>query len=263
MRTAAPVLLAVACLVGGQASAEPAKTTKPTKAEKAPKFDPKAERVLRDMSEFLSRQKAFEVEVEGTTDVIMENGQKVQFNREARVSVERPNKVRVDRKGDLVDAQIYFDGKNITVYAKNANAYAQRPAPPTIDATVSELYDKFDMDLGPGDLLAENPAKTLTEDAISGKYLGASTIDGVATAHLAVRGNEVDWELWVEQGSRPLPRKYVITSKKMEGWPQFSVTLSNWKLVADLPDDTFTFHPPKDAQKIDFVDQVKKQKGKK
>ncbi|MGZ3422372.1 MAG: DUF2092 domain-containing protein [Polyangiales bacterium] len=67
----------------------------------------------------------------------------------------------------------------------------------------------------------------------------------------------MDWELWVEEGSRPLPRKYVITSKKIEGSPKYSVTLSHWKLVADLPDETFTFTPPKDARKIDFVDQVK------
>lgn len=98
------------------------------------------------------------------------------------------------------------------------------------------------------------------------EHLGRSVIDGVATHHLAMQGNEVDWELWVEEGSRPLPRKYVITSKKMEGWPQYSVTLSNWKLVGDLSDDTFTFKPPGDAQKIEFLDQIqttKKPKGKK
>ena len=261
MRTGAPLLLVGACLVGGQASAETAAKTKAT----APKLEPKAERVLHDMSEFLSRQKAFEVEADGTTDVIMEKGQKIELNREARVSIERPSKIRVDRKGELADAQIFYDGKTLTVYARNANAYAQRPAPPTIDATVEELYDKLDMDLGPGDLLSANPEKTLTEDAVSGKYIGKTVIDDVPTHHLAVQGREVDWQLWVEDGPRPLPRKYVITSKKMEGSPQYSVTLSNWKLVGDLPDETFTFQPPKDAQKIEFIDQVKakKLKGKK
>ena len=269
MRIAAPALLIGACLVGGRASAEQAKTAKPTKTAKM-QMEPKAQRVLHEMSDFMSRQKAFEVEVAGTTDALLGNGQKVQFNRNGRVSIKRPNKLRVDRKGDLVDAQIFYDGKTLTVYARNSNRYAQRPAPPTIEATVSELYDKFDMDLGPGDLLSEHPEKTLTEDALSGKFLGTSTIDGVNTNHIAVRGNEVDWELWVEDGARPLPRKYVITSKTMEqspqyAVPQYAVTLSNWKLVADLPDDTFTFNPPKDAQKIDFVDQVKakKPKGKK
>jgi hypothetical protein len=260
MRTA-PVLLVAACLftggLGGRASAERAKNTTAPNVERAPKVDPEAERVLHDMSEFLSQQKAFEVEADGSTDVVLENKQKVETNREAHIYVERPNKVRVDRKGDLADAQIFYDGKTVTIYAKSSNAYAQRPAPPTIDATVDELYDKLDMDLGPGDLLSENPEKTLMEDVVSGKYLGRSVIDDVPTHHLAMRGHEIDWELWVEEGSRPLPRKYVITSKKVEGSPQYAVTMSNWKLVADLPDDTFTFTPPEDARKIDFVDQVK------
>lgn len=257
MRMRAPILLTVACLVGGQANAEEAKSPKPPSAQKASKIDPKAKEVLHDMSEFLSRQKAFEVDVKGSTDVVLEKGQKVQFNRAGHIWVERPNKIRSDRKGDLADAQIYYDGKTLTVYVRNAKAYAQRPVPATIDATLSELYDKLDMDLGPGDLLSSNPEKTLMEDATSGKYLGSSVIDDVKTHHIAVQGNEVDWELWIEDGQQPLPRKYVITSKKMESAPQYSVSLSNWKVTADLPDETFTFEPPKDAQKISFIDQVK------
>src|SRR3954465_14422440 len=107
MRTA-PLLLVAACLftggLGEQASGETAKTTNAPSAEKAPKVDPEAARVLHDMSDFLSRQKAFEVEVDASTDVVLEDKQKVQTNRHAHIYLERPNKVRVDRKGDLADA---------------------------------------------------------------------------------------------------------------------------------------------------------------
>ncbi len=257
MHKRAPILLALACLLGGRAYAEPTKSQATPTAAKTTKFEPRAQQVLHDMSVFLAQQKAFEVDVEGSTDVVMENKQKVQLNREGHVWVERPNKVRVDRKGDLADAQVYYDGKMFTVFARNANAYAQRAVPATIDATVSELYDKVDMDLGPGDLLSASPEKTLTEDAVAGKYIGPSFIDDVKTHHIAFQGAEVDWELWVEDGNRPLPRKYVITSKKMESAPQYSVRLSNWKLVGDIPDQTFSFQPPKDAQSIKFIDEIK------
>ncbi|MGZ3418889.1 MAG: DUF2092 domain-containing protein [Polyangiales bacterium] len=256
-------MLAVACFVGGQANAEQPKQNAAAPKAAAPKIEPKAQQVLHDMSEFMSKQRAFEVEVDGSSDAFLENGQKVQLNRESFISVERPNKVRADRKGERADAQIFYDGKTLTVYSRDKNVYAQRPAPPTIDATVSELYDKFDMDLGPGDLLSANPEKTLTEDAVSGQFIGRTVIDDVPTNHIAMKGHEVDWELWVEDGARPLPRKYVITSKKIEGSPQYSVTLSHWKFVADLPDETFMFQPPKDAKKIDFADQVKTRLKKK
>lgn len=247
MRIGTCVLMLGACLVCGHASAEQAKEAN------APKIDPKAQEVLRDMSTFMAKQKAFRVEVDGTTDVIQEDGQKVQTNSESDIWLERPNKLHAERKGDVSDAQIFYDGKTFTVHSRKDNVYAQKPAPPTLDQTIPMVQDKLDVQVGAGDLLFSDPAKALTEDAVSGKYLGRSVIDGVPTHHLAFRGNQVDWELWVEEGKRPLPRRYVITSKDMQGAPQHSATMSNWKLASDLPDETFRFDPPKGARKIEFV----------
>ena len=246
MRVGRPALTVFACLVCGSASAQPAKQAE------APKFDPEAQRILRDMSEFLSRQKAFEVEVDSTTDVVRDDGQKVEMNNESKVSVERPDKVRILRSGDR-PAQLFYDGRTFTVSLREPNVYAQEKAPPPIDQTVVEVQDKLGVDIGAGDLLMSDPARTLTEDSVSGRYLGRSLIDGVPTHHLAFRGKTVDWELWVEQGDRPLPRRYVITTKDVPAAPQHSVTLSNWQLLSDLPDAKFVFEPPKDARKIDFV----------
>jgi hypothetical protein len=258
--TAAVTLVALATVIGGRANADTAPSQKATTTQKTMKVEPKAQQTLHAMSEFMAKQKAFEVDVKGSTEVIDEKGQKVQFKREGHVWVERPNKVRSDRKGELVDAQIFYDGKTLTVFAKNANAYAQRPAPATIDATVSELYDKVDLELGPGDILSANAEKTLMEEVTSGRVVESVEVEGVKTTHIAAQGAEVDWDLWIAEGDKPLPHKYVITSKKVEGAPQYAVTLTNWKLVNDIDDATFKFEPPKDAKKISFLDQIKTKK---
>jgi hypothetical protein len=39
----------------------------------------------------------------------------------------------------------------------------------------------------------------------------------------------------------------------MTGAPQFTVVIKSWNLSPKLTDDMFTFVPPKDAQKIDFI----------
>jgi hypothetical protein len=80
-----------------------------------------------------------------------------------------------------------------------------------------------------------------------------SVVGGVKCHHLAFRGNEVDWQIWIEEGDKPLPKKFIVTSKWMTGAPQFTVTIKSWNLSPKLTDDMFTFVPPKGAQKIDFI----------
>jgi hypothetical protein len=63
----------------------------------------------------------------------------------------------------------------------------------------------------------------------------------------------VDWQIWIEDGDKPLPKKFVITTKLMTGAPQFTVSIKSWNLSPKLKEDMFTFVPPKDAQRIDFV----------
>ena len=68
--------------------------------------------------------------------------------------------------------------------------------------------------------------------------------------HLAFRGQDTDWQIWVEVGDRPIPRKYVITSKGIAAAPQYTLVIRDWK--TDEPNaNAFVFAPPKDAKKIE------------
>ena len=57
--------------------------------------------------------------------------------------------------------------------------------------------------------------------------------------HLAFRTAKVDWQIWIEDGRAPLPRKLVITYKLVPGAPVFRLELSDWDVSARLPDATF------------------------
>ena len=104
-----------------------------------------------------------------------------------------------------------------------------------------------------GDLIYSNAYEALTEDVVSGSYVSLSIVDGIRCHHLAFRGNEVDWQIWIDDGDKPLPRKFIITSKWMTGAPQYTVLVKSWNLSPELTDDYFTFAPPKGAEKIDFI----------
>ncbi|MFP2910424.1 DUF2092 domain-containing protein [Pyxidicoccus sp. 3LFB2] len=220
----------------------------------AARVDPRADRILRQMSDFLAAQREFTVNTEGTLDVVLDSGQKVQSHRAGDVRMQRPNRLRVDREGDLAGIQLYYDGRQFTLYGERTNAYATTPAPPTLDATIDVASEQLGLELPGADLLFSNPYAALSEDVHCGTYLGKSVVDGVPVHHLAFRNRDgVDWELWVEDGPRPLPRKYVITTRDLPGSPQYSVNLSGWNLAPGLTQEQFRFIPPPEAMRVSFL----------
>ncbi len=61
---------------------------------------------------------------------------------------------------------------------------------------------------------------------------------------------EVDWQLWVEIGARPIPRKYVITSKSVTGAPQYTLRIKEWQSDAPASAEVFMFQPPQGAKQV-------------
>ena len=90
----------------------------------------------------------------------------------------------------------------------------------------------------------------MMEDVIDAKHIGRGVIGGIECEHLAFRTPRVDWQLWVELGDRPIPRKYVITSKTIAGAPQYTIQIKDWRTDAQVSADAFSFTPPQNATKV-------------
>ena len=91
-------------------------------------------------------------------------------------------------------------------------------------------------------------------DVVDVKDLGSGVIGGVECDHLAFRTTEVDWQIWIAQGDRPYPCRYVITTKHVAQAPQYSVQIRDWKTGGDVAADDFGFKNPTNAQKIAVAD---------
>jgi hypothetical protein len=75
-------------------------------------------------------------------------------------------------------------------------------------------------------------------------------IDGRECEHLAFRNFDTDWQLWVEVGDRPIPRKMVITSKTINNAPQYTLRVKEWRTDIEPDPDAFAFAPPPGAEKL-------------
>ena len=111
------------------------------------------------------------------------------------------------------------------------------------------------------ELLSSQVAKTLQEHVRAATYVEPSQIAGVPCDHLALRGDQVDLQLWVAQGNQPLPRRLVITYTRANGQPQFWAQFSEWNLAPEVPDTLFVFTPPAEAAKIAFAPRQRMQPG--
>jgi hypothetical protein len=83
------------------------------------------------------------------------------------------------------------------------------------------------------------------------KDLGSGVIGGKECDHLAARSEEVDWQIWIAQGERPYPCRYVITTKKVAQAPQYSVQIRDWKTGSEVVADDFSFKNATSANKVD------------
>jgi len=218
-----------------------------------PDVQPKAYQILRKMSEYMDGLEQFSAQAENALDALLVSGEKLQYNNPVVFSVKRPNKMRADRKGDNFNQALYYNGSTLTLYQREKNCYATVPAPATIEGMLEFARQSLDLYAPAGDLLYKNAYNLLLEDVSSGYYVGSGIVDGTRCHHLAFRAKEVDWQIWIEEGDKPLPKRFIITSKWMTGAPQCIVTLKNWNLSPQLKDENFNFLPSKDMEKIDFI----------
>jgi hypothetical protein len=211
-----------------------------------------AEKILKEMSSYVASQKVISVTFDSDIEVITPDLQKIQFASSGQLSLSRPNKLRATRTGGYADIELVFDGKTATVFGKNINAFAQIDAPGSIDQLIDRLRNQSSLELPGADLLLSNAYDVLMSEVINAKHIGQGVIDGVECEHLAFRNLDTDWQVWVEIGPRPIPRKYVITSKAVTGGPQYTLRIKEWKTDAQLGADAFAFKPSAGAKKVGF-----------
>jgi hypothetical protein len=211
--------------------------------------DPDAQSVLAAMSNYLGGLRSFSFEYSAADEVVTTDGQKLQFLHSGEMTVQRPDKLHATRRGAAGTAEIFLDGRGLTLFGKNADGYLQLDAS-NIDAAV-EAVRKFGFDAPGADLLVSAPLDGSTADMTSGSHIGMTFIDGVEVHQLAFRGAEVDWQLWVTAGDKPLPVRYVVTTKSIGSGPQYTLQMRGWNIAPQVDAARFAFAPPQGARKLD------------
>ncbi|MCK9375005.1 MAG: DUF2092 domain-containing protein [Syntrophobacterales bacterium] len=237
--------------MAGWAGAAPPEPETKKALESPPPPEPK--KILRDMTDYLKSMGQFSFRAEVTDDQVYRGGGQLQYGQNLEVYVRRPDKLRINGKGDLENQDLFYDGMTLTLYNKDKNLYAIAPMPPTIEAALTKAHQEFDLDVALADLVCGDAYELMTKNVGRTLYVGLSEVRGMPCHHLAFDQGDQQFQVWVEAGTKPLPRKLLITQIKLLGGPQWTAYLSDWNFSPTLPDNLFTFVPPAGAHRIEFL----------
>jgi hypothetical protein len=235
-----------------QAAAPKAVPTPVATPAPPPPLEPAALERMKAMSDLLKVAGSFTFKAVTDRETPSVGGQMLDFVNVSRVSVTRPNQVRVDTEGDRFAASLWYDGKTVTIYSPKSSFYGQAPAPATIDETLQMLMDRFNTPLPVAGFLLKDPYAKMIEGVQTAFDAGTAQIDGVACRHFAFSEPDADWQVWIEEGARPLPRRMAVTYKNAPGRPRVLTGLSDWNLSPSLPAGEFVFTPPAGAARVEW-----------
>ena len=250
------LLFAVACVpaerkAGEQTQAESAAPSEHPASEH-PAIDPAAIAALERMGAYLRTLNAFEVRAVTTRDfVLTDTEQKVQFSGDGLYRIRRPNAFYLESNTDRRQRRLYYDGRTFTIYSPRLNVYAQRPAPATITEMVDEMQDRYGIPVPLADLFYWGAEPV--ENVQLASHIGFARIDDQATDQYAFRQGDVDWQIWIARGERPLPLKVLITTRTDPAQPQYASELT-WNLAPRFSNSTFAFRPPRNAHPIQIAE---------
>jgi hypothetical protein len=180
-------------------------------------------------------------------------GHPLAFTTKSEVTLQRPDKLRVNILGDGPGSEFYYDGKKMMAYAPAENLVAVADAPSTIDATLEQVYHSAGIYFPFADWIVADPYKEMSEGMQLAYYIGQSKVVGQTTTDMvAYTDHGVFIEAWIGAEDK-LPRLLHATYLEDPERLRHTLVLSDWQLDSAVAPDTFTSAKAASANPMPFA----------
>lgn len=218
---------------------------------------PEALSYLEHMARFLADAPVIKVTMTTAYDVLQESGEMVAFGERRRVTIARPDRMRVEtEQSDGKNALLVFDGKTLAFYSASHKAFAQAEHPGDLDGALTYFLQDLKMRLPLALMFSAGFPEELQARLRSAAWVETDALTDVPCVHLAARTDQVDFQVWIPASGDPLPRRVIITYRHEAAQPQFRADFTNWDLTSKPAAADFHFAPPQDAERIPFQGQL-------
>ncbi|MCW7538550.1 DUF2092 domain-containing protein [Aquabacterium sp. A7-Y] len=220
-------------------------------AEETP-IDPRAATALQRMGRYLQSQHFLGLRAKASSEQVLPNGQKIQIDFALRMWVRQPDGLRLDVTSDRGlprFSQFYFNGKTFAAFGQSTGSYARVSMAASLKEFTARLSGDYGLRLPLVDLFTWAGGPEHLSRLISAAALGTTSIAGLPCDHYAFRQEGLDWQLWIQHGEHPLPRRIVITVTDDPAQPRQSVEM-DWSLNVPVAAAVFAFEPPAGSQEV-------------
>jgi len=177
----------------------------------------------------------------------VENGVIVKtYKQNVSAKVSRPNKLRVDTKGDIKNRSNYLNNGLYTMMDHDFGFYGQIKTPKSIDEALDFIFTKFGIKSPMASLFYSDMNKRVKFK--KSKYFGTMDVAGTECDYVAFKNNTREIHAWIATGDKPLVKAYSIIDTGIDGNPRMNTSLS-WTNVS-ISDSDFVFKAPKGASII-------------
>lgn len=215
--------------------------------------DPRALEVLNNMAAYTASLDQFQIKGAVFRDAGLGAGLVVSNPSEVTITIDRPGSIHINSFDGVNTREIYIHKGQLTMFSTETGFYARAQVPEGIEDAMQFAIEEFELDLPLAEFVFADSALALMKAQDELIYLtDKSRIQGVDCHQLAIRGSEVDLQLWVEEGARPAPRRILMTMKWEGGSPRNEAMLE-FSALDELDAETFEFEAPEGAYEIQFV----------
>jgi len=256
-----PALVVSLMLGSAMAAEEPSPGEQPSGEQSADDSPMNSEALdaLNLMAETLAQAQGFSVTIRAGFDVVQDTGQKITFGERRKVTLSRPDRLRIEaEESDGKRTLVTYDGKAITVFNPGDNVYGQVEKAGSVDDVVRYVIQDLGIRIPLALLLVSTLPAELEQRLQSIDYVEQDVLTEVPTDHLAGRGADVDFEIWLDTGNTHLPQRLAITYKNEEGAPQYRTEFSDWKLNPNVSPVDLALRLPEGAERIPFLTRVRR-----
>lgn len=220
--------------------------------ESGANIDPEAAALLQSMSNYLGSRSGYSFKADIMYDEVLGSGQKIQYNAEAVAYLTKPDKFAVSYITDRGGYKLWYDAGQATMLEVPENDYSTTTLPGTVDQALNKLTEEYRFAPVLSEFLFINTYKTLTKNITSGVNVGPSRVSGTMCQQLVFRERDIDWQIWIEDGKRPVPRKLVITYKNRPESPQFIALIKDWVSDKSIPSAAYKPEIPHINNRVEF-----------
>jgi len=181
------------------------------------------------------------------TNSVNVDGEDVVMKRVAEVKVKRPDKFRIDSKGENFNRSSYLSDGVFTMIENNEKYYASVKTGKGIDGTLDLINKKLGIVIPLSTLMHSDMDKFIHPKKV--QYFGTRMVSGVECNYIAFKQRSTVVHLWIENSDTPLIRSAkIITNDKSERGTTDMVI--KWDTKPGFSDSVFVFKAPKGASPI-------------